>query len=400
MRERGPVSEKVLQSSKIAVVVSLIVYTAIFAALGIDIMVRVWMTRSAFPATADVAVLLLYEGMRALTIAAGVGLAGTVAVRGRRSPHGLGVMVLLLLLVVAYAKATAFGAFPGYLQERVARWLLARGASADLLMFVFSEPAWAAMLAGAAFLRLAVRYPTPTTPEAVLAAGTADRSGMLRSIALAGTDVGALARRAAALAVRKRAVGPFVVWSAAAVAVIAQHFARETVAWAPIVFGWLGAVLVVGVPAVRAGLAASDTTQRSHILWFVEGGLVAAFALIVGGILSALPGGMVAWLSFVVLAVAPAIVLLCAATAVAPAGSVEPESALRVTAHWGATIAAVLTVVALIDTGLVGVFDGRAALRGLVAILAAGAVAGPIHTALRVPVTRLAPAPLGPLADH
>jgi hypothetical protein len=103
---------------------------------------------------------------------------------------------------------------------------------------------------GAAFLRLAVRYPTPTT--------------------------------------------------AAAVAIIAQHFARDTVAWAPIVFGWLGAVLVVGVPAVRAGLVASDTTQRSHIPWFVEGGLVAAFALTVGGILSALPGGMVAWLSFVV----------------------------------------------------------------------------------------------------
>jgi hypothetical protein len=254
------------------------------------------------------------------------------------------------------------------------------------------------MLAGAAFLRLAVRYPEPVTAGAVLAAGSADRSGILRSVALAGTDVGALARRAAALAVEGRAIEALPVWSAAAVAVVAQHLARGTAAWAPLVFGWLGLVLIVGVPAVRAGLAAADTTARAHILWFIEAGLVAAFALVVGGLVSALPGGLAAWLSFGVLAVAPAIVLLCIATALAPAGGVEPESALRVTAHWGATTAGVLALVAVLDVGLVGVLDGGAALRGLVAILAAALAVGPIHAALRAPVTRLAPAPLSPVA--
>lgn len=375
---------------------AMVAYAALFALLALDAAARVWIMRSAFETQLDVGFLIVYEGMRVLTVAFAVVLAGVLATRARVDGPAPLTALLLVLLAVAYAKATTYEGFAGFGQERIARALLANGTPQELLRLAFAEPAWAVVLAGGAFLRLAATYPAAVTAEGVLAAGAADRRGMLRSAAVAGADVGALARRATAAALRNGMLRPAPVWTGALVLAAAASLPGGF-APAALAVG-IGLPLLAGVPALRASLAAAAGADRARILWFVQAALLSASAFVLGGVLSVMPGAIAGWLAFAVLAITPLVVLLCIATALAPAGSIAPEAALRVTAHFGATALLTATIFALLETLLTPAFGGRMTVATALALFIAAAAAAPAHARLRAPAARLTASPLTPVA--
>jgi hypothetical protein len=363
-------------------VAALVAYGAVFALLGVDTAFRVWLTRSAFDSPLDVAFIIVYEGMRVLTVGLAVVLALILGWRGARRPAAVLTSVLLVMLAVAFAKATAYSGFPGLVQERIARALVAREVPRGMLAFVFGQPAWALGLAAAAFLRLTVVYPAPITPDAVIAAGAHDRPGMLRGQTLAGTDVGALARRSSATALRAGLLRPGPVWTAAIALMLAHGIGLPLIVVAATLLA-VGLPLLLGIPALRAGLATAGDHDRARILWFLVAALVAALSLVVGGILSAVPGGGLGWLAFLVLAIAPMVVLLCLTTAISPQVGVEPERALRFTVHWGTRAVIAVAVAALLEAALRPVLGAQPGARTAIALAVAGAAAVPVHAALR-----------------
>jgi hypothetical protein len=357
-------------------------YAAIFALLGVDTAVRVWLARASFEARLDVGILIVYEGMRVTTVIVAVLVATVLGWRGVRRPAAVLASALLLLLAIGFAKATSYAGFPGLIQERVAVGLIGAGVPRPLLAFLFGQPAWAFGLAAAAFLRLAVTYPTDLTADAVGAADLNGRAGMLRGRALAGADVGALARSASAAAVRAGMLRPAPVWTVATILALA-HAAGDAILSTVAMALAIGLPVLLGVPALRAGFAAADAANRARILWFVEAMLVAGVALVLAAILSAVPAGALGWLSFAILAVAPMIVLLCLATAIVPAGGVEPARALRFTVQWGGASVLAVLVAAVVETVLQPMLAALPALRATVALLAAAAVVSPAATLLR-----------------
>jgi hypothetical protein len=363
-------------------VLGLAAFGALFALLGVDTAVRVWLVRSAFDAPLDVGILIVYEGMRSSTVALAVVVAVVLGWRGARRPPAVLASALLVLLAIGYAKATSYSGFPGILQERMARALLAQGTPFPVMAFVFGQPAWAFGLAAAAFLRLAVTFPGEVTADAVLAADAAGRPGMLRGHAVAGADVGALARRLSAAALGGRLLRPAPVWTAALLLALAHALALPLVAAIASVLG-IGLPLGLGIPALRAGYAAADDEDRARILWFVQAAVVAALALLMAGILSFVPTSALAWVPFAVLAVAPMVVLLCLATALAPAGGVDPARALRFTFLWGGAGVAGVIVGSLLETVLQSVLAPQPELRAALALLGAAAVVVPAAALLR-----------------
>jgi hypothetical protein len=365
-----------------ASVVALAAFGALFALLGADTAVRVWLARAAFETRLDVGILIVYEGMRVSTIGLAVIVATVLGWRGVRRPPAVLASAFLLLLAIGFAKATSYGGFPGLLQERLARALIAAGTPFPLLHFIFGQPAWAFGLAAAAFLRLAVTFPAVADAARVAAAEPAGRAGMLRGRALAGADVGALARRLSAAALQAGLLRPVPVWTAAA-ALALVHAAGLPAASTVATLLAIGLPALLGIPALRAGFAAADEADRARVLWFVEGLIVAGLALSVAAILSVAPAGALSWLSFAVLAVAPMVVLLCFATAISPAGGVEPTRALRVTVQWGAAAVLAVAVAVVLETALQPVLAAQPQVRTAIALTVAAAVTAPAALLLK-----------------
>ena len=213
---------------------------------------------------------------------------------------------------------------------------------------------------------------------------------MLRGAAVAGADVGAVARRLSASALAAGSLRAAPVWLIALLLAAASAVRGGPIAPAATLLG-IGVPVVLGIPALRAGLAASNDGERARILWFVQAALLSVVAFALGGVLSVVPGPAAGWLSFTVLAVAPMVVLLCVATALVPSGSIEPERALRTTAHFGGTAILTAAVFAVATAVLAPVLGGRLALATTAALLVAATCAVPAHTLLRAPAARLAP---------
>jgi hypothetical protein len=233
------------------------------------------------------------------------------------------------------------------------------------------------------------------TAEEVLAAGAADRRGMLRSAAVAGTDVGAVARQLTAGALRRGLLGAVPVWTAA-ILLAAATFALDGLAAGAALAAGIALPLSFGVPAVRASLAVAAGAERARILWFVQAALLSGVAFALGGMLSVMAGATAGWLSFAVLAITPLVVLLCIATALAPAGGVAPEAALGVTAHFGATALLTVTIFALLEALLAPAFGERMTVATALALFIAAAAAAPAHAILRAPAARLTTSPVTP----
>jgi hypothetical protein len=299
-------------SSSVALAL-LLLFVLLFVGLAIDIMARVWNWRATFDTPLDVVFLLYLESLRALTTLAGVVIAFLAARRARSRP-AFGVLAFGIgFATLAYTKAIAFAGFPGAVQERAALWLGAHGVPHLLLRVLFAHPEWACWPALAAFTLFAVRYPHALSAEDIARSGARDRAGALRSVVLAGLDVGRLARNAAAAALRRGWLRGGVVWAAALLAAVA-HTAALRAFRAPLAINLLALLIAllpiaVLVALFRASHEAADAGERVPLRW-LRRGVFAALTLFVTSALATplvprLPLGAVA------LSLAPAALAAC-----------------------------------------------------------------------------------------
>lgn len=313
-----------------------------FIFLSVDVIARVWMMRKGLGTAVDAAVLLAYEAARALTTT----LALLLAAASWRQADNAGrraFTLLLLFLALWYTKTFAFESFPGYLQERMALWLFDHGVSRRAASLVFGEPVWSAWLALGALLRLSVEFPQPLEPAVIERSGERDRAGMLRGVSLAGTDVGALSRRAAAALLRRRAFAAAPVWllTAAAGTLHALTGSPGVSAALSVSFCLL---VILALTNLRAGTMAASAGERRRALWMVQAAIAAAAAFATTAVLSAAAGGLTDGLSFGLAALSPPAVLMGMSFGIRGSRPPDPRPAITNTLLYGVAAIAMAMV--------------------------------------------------------
>lgn len=191
---------------------ALALHALTFAMLAVDVAWRVWLS---LPPAPDVAILIGFELGRAGAIILMVVVAWALAATSRASSARWPLMLLALFAAVAYGQFFSFAGYPGHLQERAARALLANGIPRELLRLLYGKSYWSLWLAAGALMHLALIFPRDVESADIRASEGRDRRGMLRSVALAGTDVGAAARQAVGRAFDGNALTPALAWTAA-----------------------------------------------------------------------------------------------------------------------------------------------------------------------------------------
>lgn len=255
----------------------LIVYALIFAGLALDVMARVWEWRFRFESPVDAAVLLYFEGIRTFVIIGALIVATVAFLRAGRHPAlgwlGLGVA----LLAVAYGKASGFNAFPGAAQHDMAVALRGAGVPGWLMSLTFGRAEWAAWLALPLLMAFAMNYPRPLSPDDVTYRPDTARTGTLRGVALAGVDIGAVARTATAWLLRR---GWLSGWRLAALGLVpAVAHTVLLLRWPPSAHGAVNGIALVAallltaplIALVRAAALAAAPAGRSLVRWLLLG---------------------------------------------------------------------------------------------------------------------------------
>lgn len=306
------------RSTSLAGVAALAAFVAFFAVLALDVAWRVWVTRATFDGPADVALLIGLESARAVATLTVAALAVPLAARREEGCRALA--TALLFLALWYAKATTFG-FPGYLQERLALWLVDAGVSRTVLLYVFGKPAWALAPAASAFLLFALRYPSAPEPARVRDVHATGRRGMLRDVALAGTDVRSLLHRAAAGILESGVLRPALVVPAGLAAALLLAFGGPLlrgVAWL-LLAGGLGLAFAF----LRTARVTHDGTIRRRIDRLAGAAGAAFVGIAAGGALGFVPGAALAHVALVLSSLAPLVAAFLLTRLLAP----EPDAA-------------------------------------------------------------------------
>jgi len=303
---------------------ALLIYLGFFALLSADVLVRIFLMRDRFPTASDAAILMAFELARLLTTVLTITLA-VAAVRRSRRLATRTFTFLLIFLGVWYTKAFAFESFPGYLQEWIALRLFGLGVPLAATQFIFGSPVWALWLALGAFLRMSVTWPRPLDAPRIADSGGRDRTGLMRSVSLAGADVGATFRNVAAQLLdtgwlRARVVWPVVVVAGTVSALIGAGHIAAPAELVAIVRTLLIALFCTGfalaVTNLRAAYQVAGRRHRWRVLWLVQGALTAVAAFLVSGLLSLRADTATATLSFAVVTLAPLGVLMALASTV------------------------------------------------------------------------------------
>jgi hypothetical protein len=324
-----------------ALCAALALYVAFFAFLSADVTVRVFGARSDFQSTMDAAVLMILELARGTAIVVSLVLALRLA-RADRRPVARLLTLAVLLLGVWFAKITAFEAFPGHAQEWLADGLLRSGTPPRLLQLIFARPVWSFWLALGAFLRLSVTWPAALQASSIEGSGLADRTGMMRNVALAGVDVGRGFRHLAARLVEERAFRPWIVWPATAVLGLV-HAMAGPIGLRVGLDALMAMLLALGITNLRAAHSVAGERARRRVLWVTQSALTAMSAFVLVGLLSLQHDAGTVATSLGISIIAPFAVLMGFGSAVLGRAVTDPRPALRRTT--GTSMAAVLGVV-------------------------------------------------------
>lgn len=311
----------------LAALVPVLAYAAIFAVLSVDVAVRVWDWRARFESAGDVVMLLYLEGIRTLVTLGGITLAAAAMRRARGAPALASLSLAIAFGTVFYTKIIAFRGFPGALQSALSAGLQERDVPSWLLRVVFAHPEWAAWPALGGLLLFAAAWPRRLTAVDIASSGAADRTGALRGVPLAGSDIGSSARTAAARLVERGALTPPRVWTAAAAAGVLHTLLLFTLpAVRPAVhvvfIGVAALVFAICVALLRAGHHVSSAQERRVLVWLRRGGLMAATLFSLSALSALLLPGSA--LAMVLLSLAPAVLALGLVPAIAAAGRSSP----------------------------------------------------------------------------
>lgn len=316
-----------------------------FVVLSVDVIVRIWQMRGRLGSGVDAAVLLSYESARALTTSLALAL-GVAAARRAGSAGERALTLLLFFLALWYTKSFAFEGFPGHLQERIAGWLFQHGVPPRASTFVFGTPVWAAWLGLGALLRVSVAFPEPLGAASIERSGDRDRAGMLRRVALAGLDIGAIARSASAMLLRRGVYRAVPIWLVTGTAAILHSLTGAPVLKAGLAAGF-GLLLVLALTNLRAATMAAEPLEQRRPLWLLQAAVAAAGAFAASAILSAAAGGFTIGVSFGLAALAPPVVLMGLSFGIAFRKPPDPRRAIGNTLLIGLAAAAAATAFVL-----------------------------------------------------
>jgi hypothetical protein len=309
---------------------ALIAYALVFVALSIDIIVRIWDWRWKFESPLDVVALIFFEGIRSTVTLAGIGATVLCAHRARRHPALLSLALATIFATIAYTKVIAFRGFPGALQERLATALLAADVPGWALRVVFGQPAWAAWLALGAVLLFTHRYPRLLQADEVRASGARDRAGAMRSVALAGTDVGALGRALTGQVLERGWLRPQRVWPLAGTVTVAYTVLALSLGGSSLLALHATAALVAAAGITLVVTLARtawvlEPTRRQVPMW-LRRGLLAALVLVACSAVATALGFTVAAVALLSLAPAAVVTGVIAAALSAPAAEADAAS--------------------------------------------------------------------------
>ena len=365
----------------------LLAYLGLFVILSVDVIARLWSVRSGMGSAFEAALVLCYQAGHAMITLFGMVLAARMLLR-ERTPATRAFGLMLAFLTLWYAMAFAFTAFPGRFQSWLAANLFELGLPSRVAGLFFDSPWWPAWLALAACVRVSVLYPQPVTSEAIAAAGQRDRTGLMRSVACAGVDVGAVWRTAAAFLLQRGLLRGAVVWPAAlALGLASALLAAPSNALLP-VYALFGAGAAIVITNVRAGMGVATALARRRILWIVQAALTAVIAFLVAGVLSFPDDGAASVLSFALTAVAPLAVMTGIALAARASHPPDPRQAVRNTASRG-TVAFACAAAYVIVQSLTSSTGGPAVLGSMLGFLAAIATGVLVWRRARASMVRL-----------
>jgi hypothetical protein len=306
-------------NGKSAALATLSIYRLVFVALSVDVMVRIWGMRGKFESPMDVVTLLFIEGLRTLVTLGGVAVAWQAARQASRRAVPAALAFAVSFATIAYTKAMTYGAFPGAVQEEVAKAFTRWHVPKPLLLVVFAQPEWAAWLALAALTVFAAQYPRRITAEDIRESGKRDRSGTMRGVAMVGADIGAFTRDRTARALESGAITPRRIWLFAFVCAVLHTGALIVSPDRIDILVHVGAAIVAApllaccVSLFRGSGVASTEHQRSLLEW-VRRAAVAGFVLFVlSGFALLIPA--LAAFGFVGFALTPVAVLIGVAIA-------------------------------------------------------------------------------------
>jgi hypothetical protein len=276
-------------------------YVLLLGALALDLAWRIWISRSGFETAMDAGLLLLLEAVRGVVTLTLAGLA--LHTRRRREAGHAALAAALLFFAAAYANMTAFAAFPGFLQERLALLLVSAGTPRPLLLLLFGSVTWLIAPAVACLTCFAIRYPGPPEPAAIRAVHSTGRRGMMREVALAGTDVRSLVHRAAARAVEKRMVSPrsltvIGIAGAAACALAPGLFTVPVLLLAALLFS-------MAIAYLRTSQLTREGPHRDRLRRLAAAGLSVSTGIVASSALGFIPGGATAQIALAMAAAAP-----------------------------------------------------------------------------------------------
>jgi hypothetical protein len=153
------------------------------------------------------------------------------------------------------------------------------------------------------------------TPSEIEGSGAQDRAGLMRGVPGAGVDVGTLARRGLALALRRNWLSGPAVWLAAGTGALLSIVLRGSVLkpllWLPFSLG-----VVVAITALRAAYVTGDADARVRLRWLAGGAMSAAVLFALAGLAGLGESSIGTLSSFVLLTLAPAAFLIGLAVAV------------------------------------------------------------------------------------
>lgn len=302
----GPDTRCMTSRTGTTAIVALAGFVLFLAFLAADLAWRVWVTRGGFANPLDVALLLGLEGVRTLA----TGAAAIIAVRVARvgGPGAFSLAATLLFAAMWYARATTFG-MPGYAQERIALALEDAGASRSLLLLLFGQSAWPLAVAATALLLFALRYPMAPDPARVRDVHATGRRGMLRDVALAGTDIRSMLHRVAAAVLEIGAIRAATVLPAGIVAAVALAFGGPAVRAAVWVLLLVFALLAFAF--LRTAWVSGEAAVRHRIGRLGVAAAAAAVGVVAGGMLAIVPGVALAHAALFVSSLAPLAATFC-----------------------------------------------------------------------------------------
>jgi hypothetical protein len=308
------------------VLLGLLSLYALLVVLSVDIMVRVWQLRFGFDSPVDVVVLLYFELVRSVLTLAGLGIAVLAAVHAGRQPALGHFSIAVAFATVAYAKAMGFAAFPGAMQEALATSLRERAVPDWLLLTVFAQPQWAVWLMVPPLLMFAAGYPRRLTVDDVMGTQVGERQGTLRNVAVAGSDVGSVARRLTVWLMERRMLEPAWLWGAALAGAVVHTAVVLNAGHGGTVLVNVGAVVMLALAAatcitlLRAAADRAGGAEQQPLVWLQRGSVATLAMFGLAATAATLPAGALSTAAFSLAPAAMAIGLLMAVVS-APAAT-------------------------------------------------------------------------------